>query len=100
LIIMATPTGVRIRIQLQPGASRTGVVGRHGDAIRVRVATPPVEGRANDALLGCLAKQLGVPRRAIRIVSGLTSRRKVVDVMGLDVASATQRLLDAGQSPV
>lgn len=97
-IIAATPAGVRIRIHVQPGASKTELAGRYGDALRVRVATAPVDGKANDALLRHLATVLGVPRRAVEITAGLTSRRKVVNVTGVDVALATRQLLpgDAG----
>lgn len=97
-IITATTTGVRLRIHVQPGASKTEVAGRHGDALRLRVATPPVDGRANDALVRYLAERLGVPRRAVVITTGATSRRKVVDVTGIDVAAATERLLGADAS--
>ena len=97
-IITATTTGVRLRIHVQPGASKTEIVGRHGDALRVRVATPPVDGRANEALVRYLAERLDVPRRAIQIATGATSRRKVVDVAGINLAAATERLLGADES--
>jgi uncharacterized protein YggU (UPF0235/DUF167 family) len=64
----------------------------------VRIATPPVDGRANDALVRYLAERLDVPRRAVQIAAGLTSRRKVVAVTGIDVAAATERLLGTGES--
>jgi uncharacterized protein (TIGR00251 family) len=92
-IITATPAGIRINVHVQPGASKTELAGRHGDALRVRIATPPVDGRANDALVRYLAERLDVPRRAVRIAAGLASRRKVVDVTGIDVHHATTRLL-------
>ena len=92
-IIVATSTGVRIRIHVQPGASKTELAGRHGDALRVRIATAPVDGKANDALIRHLATVLGVPRRAVEIAAGLASRRKVVNVTGIDVAMANGRLL-------
>jgi uncharacterized protein (TIGR00251 family) len=90
--ITATATGIRIRIHLQPGASKTETVGRHGDALRVRVATPPIEGRANDALIRYVAARRGVPRRAVEIVAGLASRRKVIEVTGIGVAAAASAL--------
>lgn len=64
----------------------------------MRIATPPVDGRANDALVRYLAERLDVPRRAVQIAAGLTSRRKVVAVTGIDVAAATERLLGTGES--
>lgn len=91
--IAATPIGVRIRVHVQPGASKTEIVGMHGGAIRIRVATPPVDGRANDALVRFLASCLDVPVRAVAVTAGTSSRRKSVDVAGIDVADATRRLL-------
>ena len=60
--ITAIPGGIRIRIHVQPRASRTEIAGRHGDALKVRLAAPPVDGAANDALLDFIADRLGVPR--------------------------------------
>ena len=60
--------------------------------LRVRVSAPPVDGAANEALLRLLAKRFGVPRSALRIVSGETSRMKVVEIDGLDEATAWARL--------
>lgn len=69
-----------LALHIQPGASRTEVAGRHGDALKVRVASPPVDGRANAALLDFLAHAFDVPRRAVTLVRGETSRAKVVRV--------------------
>ncbi|HET7457259.1 MAG TPA: DUF167 domain-containing protein [Gemmatimonadaceae bacterium] len=71
---------VRFDVRVQPRASRTEVGGAHGGALRVRLSAPPVDGAANDALVDALAESLGVPRRAVRIVAGATSRAKVVEV--------------------
>lgn len=81
--ITITPRGegvVRFDVRVQPRASRTAVGGAHGGALRVRLSAPPVDGAANDALVEALADALGVPRRAVRIVAGATSRGKVVEV--------------------
>ena len=93
---MITPTaeGVRLRVRVQPSASRSEVAGRYGDAIRIRLASPPVDGKANEALARLLSELLGVPHRAVTILAGAASRSKVVDVAGVDVASATRLLLD------
>ena len=65
----------------QPGAARSGWAGKYGaDALRLRLAAPPVEGRANRACVAFLAAALGVPERCVRIVHGETSRRKVVRI--------------------
>ncbi len=58
----------------------------HGDALKVRLAAPPVDGAANEALLALLAESLGVARRAVRIVAGASGRSKVVDVDGVRAA--------------
>jgi uncharacterized protein (TIGR00251 family) len=90
--IQATPTGVRIAVHVQPRASRTELVGLHGDAIRLRLAAPPVEGAANEALVRFLAEALRVPRSAVAITAGRSGRRKVVTVAGVTAAEAARRL--------
>ncbi len=82
---------VRFDVRVQPRASRPGVDGLHGEALRVRVGAPPVDGAANDAVVEVLAAALGVPRRAVRIVSGASSRSKVVEIEGV-VADDVRRL--------
>jgi uncharacterized protein (TIGR00251 family) len=86
---------VRFAVRVQPRASRSEVAGLHGGALKVRLAAPPVDGAANDALVRLLAELLGVPRRAVRIESGHASRSKVVEVDGVD-ADAVQRLARPG----
>ena len=88
------PAVLRLQIHLQPRAARNRIVGVHGDALKVQVHAPPVEGAANAALLELLAETLAVPRRAIRIVQGTASRNKVVEIDAADPA-ACQRRLDA-----
>jgi uncharacterized protein (TIGR00251 family) len=87
---------VRFAVRAQPRASRSEVVGEHGDALRVRLAAPPVEGEANAELVRCLAKWLGVPRGAIRLVVGATGRNKVVEIEGVDAAAVRRALEDQG----
>jgi uncharacterized protein (TIGR00251 family) len=69
-----------LALHVQPGASRTEYVGLHGGAHKVRLAAPPSEGRANEALARFLAEAFGVRERDIAIVSGTTARRKVVRI--------------------
>jgi uncharacterized protein (TIGR00251 family) len=64
-----------------------------GDAVLIRLAAPPVEGAANEALVAYLSDALGLPRRSVTIVSGKTSRDKRVRIEGLDEATARERLL-------
>ena len=68
--------GVVLRVHLQPGAGRSVVVGRHGDALKVRVAVPPERGRANAACAALLATTFGVAPAAVELVGGATSRSK------------------------
>jgi uncharacterized protein (TIGR00251 family) len=85
-------TGVRFAVHVQPRASRSEVAGIHGNALKVRLQAPPVDGAANAALVEFLAESVGVPRRAVRVVAGETSRSKVVEVDDLAPA-AVERLL-------
>jgi uncharacterized protein len=66
---------------VQPGASRSEFAGRHGERLKVRLAAPASENRANEALVAFLAEHYRVPRRNVRIVSGLRSRRKRVEIL-------------------
>ena len=78
-----TSNRCRFRVHLQPRASKNEIVGRHGDALKVRLTAPPVDSAANEALIALLAEKLGVARRDVRIVAGATSRAKVVEVAGV-----------------
>ena len=88
---MATPS-TRVRLRVSPGARRNELVGRHGEGWKVRVAAPPEGGRANDALLNLLARELSLPRRSLSIVSGQSAREKVVRMEGIDRAETERRL--------
>jgi hypothetical protein len=94
--ITATADGVRLRVRVQPAASRSEIAGTHGDSIRIRLASPPVDGKANEALTLLLSRVLAVPRRAVTLHAGAGSRSKVVEVAGVDVATATRVLLGEG----
>ncbi len=76
-----------------PRARRSAIDGERGGAILVRLAAPPVDGAANDALIAFLAETLGLPRRHVTIVSGEKSRHKRVEVAGLDEPDVRRRLL-------
>ncbi len=75
-----TPTGWVLSVRVQPGAGRSSVVGTIGDELKVRVAAPANEGKANAELVRFLARELGVPRGVVRIARGETARSKVVEV--------------------
>jgi uncharacterized protein (TIGR00251 family) len=73
----------RIAVRVQPRASRTEIAGAYGDAVKIRVAAPPVDGAANVELIAFLAKRLGVPKSSVRIVRGDRGRDKLVEVDGV-----------------
>jgi uncharacterized protein (TIGR00251 family) len=81
-----------LRVHLTPRSARDEVLGLEGDVLRARVTAPPVEGRANEALLRLVAEVLGVPKSSLRIVRGQRSREKLVAVEGLDATEVRQRL--------
>lgn len=81
-------------IYVQPRASRTEVVGPYGDAVKIRLRSPPVDGAANDELIRFLAKRLGVGRQEVHLVGGATQRRKRIVVDGMSVQEVISRLLD------
>jgi uncharacterized protein (TIGR00251 family) len=87
----------RIRVRLTPRAGRDEIAGWQGELLRVRVAAPPVEGEANVALERLLARALGVPRRAVRVVAGARGREKTVAVEGLSAEQARARLGGSGR---
>jgi uncharacterized protein (TIGR00251 family) len=88
----------RLSVIVSAGASRSEIVGRHGDGWKVRLASPPERGRANEALLGLLAEALAVPRADISIVRGRTARLKIVEVTGLDADDVGRRLEAAARN--
>jgi hypothetical protein len=90
---MSAGGGVRITIRVRPGAGRTVVGGRHDGALVVRVAAPAVDGRATEAALAAVAEACGVRRRDVTLVTGATSRTKVVEVHGAE-ATVVRGLLE------
>lgn len=84
--------GVTFAVRVVPRASRNEIVGVQGDALKVRLTAPPVEGRANEALIAFLAERLSVRKSQVEIVAGATSRRKVLRVIGLSLQEVEERL--------
>jgi uncharacterized protein (TIGR00251 family) len=72
---------ITLTLHIQPGAKKTEVAGQYGDALKIRLAAPPVDGKANAALLGFVAERLGLAKSAVTLKSGHTSRRKVLEVV-------------------
>lgn len=92
--LQETKDGVILTVKVQPRASRNEVVGIHGDALKVRITAPPVEGVANMQLLTVLAKKLGVPKGRLALRIGSASRLKCVAIQGISAAEAQRRLED------
>jgi uncharacterized protein len=82
----------RLRLRVAPGAAHSSVVGRYGEAWKIRVAAPPEDGRANDAVLRLLADTLSVPRASLTLVSGHGARDKIVELTGIGPVEVEQRL--------
>jgi uncharacterized protein len=92
--------GVVLSVHAQPGAGRTQIIGRHGAALKIRVAAPPEHGRANEALSEVLADEFGVERSTIELVSGDRSRSKRFLLPGVDPEQFDRTLgdlVDAGR---
>jgi uncharacterized protein (TIGR00251 family) len=91
--LAAIDGGVRFEVWAKPRAKKSRVVGERADAIEVSLAAPPVDGAANEELVRVLSEALGVPKRAVVIVRGDTSQRKLVEVSGISAEEARTRLL-------
>lgn len=78
---------ITLTLHIQPGAKKTEFAGLHGDALKIRLAAPPVDGKANEALVKFLAEALHLPKSAVTLKSGQTSRRKVLEVIGAKTES-------------
>jgi uncharacterized protein len=89
------PSVTRVRLRVVPGATRSTVVGRHGQAWKIRVTAPADRGAANNAVLNVLSDALAVHRRDLTLVSGHTARDKIVEIDGLTPADAEARLESA-----
>ena len=85
-------TRARITVKVQPRAKTTALADKVGDAYKLRLAAPPVDGKANDACIRFFAGRFGVAPSAVRIVKGLSSRMKVVEIEGIDQAQMEQIL--------
>lgn len=70
------------KIKVEPRSSKSGIAGRYGDALKVKLKSPPVEGKANKELIDVLAREWGIPKKNIKIVSGQSSKNKIVRILG------------------
>lgn len=83
-----------LRLHVQPGAGETAVVGLHGEALKIRLAAPPVDGKANEALVAFLARRLGIAKARVELVAGAASRAKRVRISGVSRAEILKLLAD------
>ncbi len=90
--VLCDGDGVILRLHIQPGAKKTEVAGQHGEALKIRLSAPPVDGKANTCLIEFLARQLGVAKSAVELISGDTSRAKRVRVGGVSADAVTAKL--------
>ena len=91
-------SSTRLRLRVSPGSSRPAVVGRHGEAWKVRVTAAPEAGRANDAVVALLAETLALRRAAVTLVSGHRGRDKIVELAGIDPFQIDCRLTSAASA--
>ncbi|NPA49712.1 MAG: YggU family protein [Thermodesulfobacteria bacterium] len=84
--------GLLLEVHLKPRAKKDEIQGTYAGSLKISLKAPPVEGKANEALLKFLAKRLDLPRRRLKIVSGLTSRRKSIYIEGLAEDEVRRRL--------
>lgn len=89
---LAADGRITLTLHIQPGAKKTEFAGRHGDALKIRLAAPPVDGKANEALIKFVAETLKLPKSAVNLKSGQTSRRKVLEVCGTTAQAVTDLL--------
>jgi len=85
-------SGVTLAVKVHPRAKKNGITGEVGDALKLSLTTPPIDGRANEACIEFFAKLLKVPRSSVTIASGQTSRNKVIRVAGVTAAFVRERL--------
>jgi uncharacterized protein len=92
IAIRETSAGVTFAVKIHPRAKKDAVAGEMGDVLKISLAAPPVDGRANEACVEFLAKLLKVPRSSVTIASGQASRSKVIRVAGLTAGAVRERL--------
>ena len=80
-----TAAGYVVAVHAQPGAKRSEISGLHGGRLKVRIAAPPLEGRANEALIDFLAQRLGLSRSKLRVLKGLQGRTKLVEIADTEI---------------
>ena len=92
-MITSTAAGVTVEVRVIPRAARSGIAGTRDGALLIRLNAPPVEGAANDELIAVIAKAVGVPRRAVTLVSGERSRTKRIAISGITPEHAARAFM-------
>ncbi len=92
LLICESDDGVTFAVKVHPRAKKSAITGELGDALKLSLTTPPVDGRANEACIEFFAKLLKVPRSSVTIASGQSSRNKVIRVAGISAAELRNRI--------
>lgn len=87
-----TPAGATFQVKVHPRARKNAITGVVGDALKLTLTSPPVEGRANEACIAFLADVLNVPRSSVRIAAGETNRQKVIRIAGVQAAQVEEKL--------
>ncbi len=90
--IRDTPAGATFQVKVHPRASKNAITGAVGDALKLSLTAPPVEGRANEACIAYFAEFLNVPRSSVTIAAGETSRQKLIRIAGLRAAQVEETL--------
>jgi uncharacterized protein len=88
-----TPSGATFAVKVHPRAKKNAITGEVGDALKLSLTAPPIEGRANEACIEFLANLLKLPRSSVTIASGHSGRRKVIRVVGLSAAEVRDRIV-------
>lgn len=87
------PDGCTVSVRVHPGAKKNAVIGLHGGSLKIALTAPPVEGRANEALIAFAAEQLKLPRARVALIAGQSGRSKVLRVTGRSAAEVQAALL-------
>jgi len=91
-IISKTNDGVKIPLKVSAGASKTKIIGLYGSALKVAVNAPHEQGKANQALIRLMEKSLGVSKKQIKIITGQTSKIKIVEIIGIDLSDCISKI--------
>jgi uncharacterized protein (TIGR00251 family) len=94
VFLSAVEKGVRIQVRAQPGARKSEIVGPHGDALKIKIAAPPEDGKANTELEEFLAARLGIAKSHVSVISGHASRSKGVLIQGMELSEVREKLCE------